>query len=70
MHDFEFVLFIRPIRLVHSWLIGPLLQKCLAQGLALERIRLGKIPKIITIKSNNNNNNDDEDCIIIEGNFL
>jgi len=45
-------------------------KKCLAQGMALERIRLGKIPKIITIKSNNNNNNDDEDCIIIEGNFL
>jgi hypothetical protein len=42
----------------------------IAQGMALERIRLGKIPKI-TMKSNNNhNNNDDEDCIIIEGNFL
>jgi len=29
VHDFEFVLFIRLIRLVQSWLIGPLLQKCL-----------------------------------------
>ena len=46
-------------------------KKCLAQGMALERIRLGKMPKI-TIKSNNNNNNnnDDQDCIIIEGNFF